>query len=407
MKTGGFNDKAEKPSYDVVIIGGAMMGSSVAWHLSDNADFNGSVLVVERDPSYLHSSTAHTNSCIRQQFSTTLNVQISQFAAQTINNFRARLGGDARIPDLKIQNFGYLYLADNEYFADTLRRNQKIQIAAGTATRLLDPAELAAAYPYFKLDDIVLGSINRRNEGYWEGGTVFDWWRRQAMARGVEYVAGEVVAVTCGGSRDRVESVTLDSGAVITCGHVVNASGPRAAKTAALAGIDIPVEPRKRFSWVFKAAKPIPGVMPLTIAPSGVHFRGDGPDTYLVGGQPPDDVAVDFDDFSMDDALWQDRVWPALAARVPQFEAIKLINQWAGHYAYNVFDQNAIVGPHPELGNFLFVNGFSGHGLQQSPAMGRGIAEWISYGRYQSLDLHPFGFERILRDMRFTEGAII
>ena len=109
----------------------------------------------------------------------------------------------------------------------------------------------------------------------------------------------------------------------------------------------------------------------------------------------------------MDLHIWQDKVWPALAHRVPAFEAIKVEREWVGHYAYNVLDANAVIGPHPDMPNFYFMNGFSGHGLQQSPAMGRGIAEHIVSGTYQTLDLSAFGFDRILTQTPLPETAII
>ena len=145
----------------------------------------------------------------------------------------------------------------------------------------------------------------------------------------------------------------------------------------------------------------------MTIDPSGVHFRQDGPQTYLAGGHADYDPAVDYDDFAMDHMIWQDHIWPTIATRIPQFEAIKVITEWAGHYAYNTFDHNAIVGPHPEVTNFIFLNGFSGHGLQQSPALGRGAAEFLTYGEYRSLDLSPFSFTRIAAGEPFQENAII
>ena len=119
------------------------------------------------------------------------------------------------------------------------------------------------------------------------------------------------------------------------------------------------------------------------------------------------DPDVTYDDFTFDHSIWQDKVWPILATRVPAFEQIKVINEWVGHYAFNTLDQNAIVGPHPEIPNFIFLNGFSGHGLQQSPAMGRGVAEWITHGEYRSLDLRPFHIERISNGVPLTENAII
>lgn len=396
-----------RSAYDVVIIGGAMMGSSTAWFLSDNKDFTGSVLVVERDPSYSACSTVHSNSCIRQQFSTELNVRISQFGADFIQNLRSYMGGDSRIPDLKIQSYGYLYLADNDTFANVLRENQKVQLAAGAATRLLTADQIRAAYPFYQVDDIVLGSINTVNEGYWDGGTVFDWWRRSARERGCEYIGNEVVAMTKNKAGTKVESVTLASGQVIACDKVVNASGPRAVRTARMAGLDIPVEPRKRFTWIFSAAKPLDQELPLTIDPSGVHVRQDGPKTYLAGGHADYDPSVEYDDFRMDPDLWENHIWPTIATRIPQFDSLKIVNEWAGHYAYNTLDQNAVIGPHTEVENFLFLNGFSGHGLQQSPAMGRGMSELITYGAYRSLDLSPFGFDRIVENRPYMESAII
>ncbi len=396
-----------RSSYDVVIVGGAIMGSSTAWFLTENPDFNGTVLVVERDPTYAYASTTHTNSCIRQQFSTELNIRISQFTAEFIKNIRRYMGGDERVPELSIQSFGYLYLANNQKFADVLRRNREIQVAAGAGTQLMTPEQILAEYPFYNLQDIVLGSINRVDEGYWDGATVCDWWRRQARERGVEYIADEVVAMSATLGRDRIESVTLKSGEVIFCDQLVNASGPRAAKTAAMAGITVPVEPRKRYSWVFRAENPLDRVLPLTIDPSGVHVREHGGGTYLCGGHPDIDPPVDYDDFTMDHDFWQDHVWPTIAARIPQFEAVRVQNEWIGHYAMNVFDQNAIMGPHPVIRNFVFLNGFSGHGLQQSPAMGRGTAEWLTYGEYRTMDMTGFHYDRIVRDDPIIEKAII
>ena len=174
-----------------------------------------------------------------------------------------------------------------------------------------------------------------------------------------------------------------------------------------MAGIALPVEPRKRYSWVFTAERPLDQVLPLTIDPSGVHFRQDGPQTYLAGSKGDPDTPPDFDDFTMDHGLWENHVWPTLATRVRQFEAIRVVNEWAGHYDYNHFDQNAIHGAHPDVENFFFINGFSGRGLQQSPAMGRGMAELMTHGEYRSLDLSPFSYDRILSNTPFVEQAVI
>lgn len=405
MPPKGFTSTPARDSYDVVIIGGAIMGSSLAWWLTEMAGFNGSVLVVERDPSYLKCASVLSNSSIRQQFSTELNIRISQFTADFCRNLRSNMGGDERVPNLHVHNFGYLYLADTEAFADVLRANQALQLSAGAETRLLTADQIAAEYPFYNVDDIVLGSINTKDEGYWDGGTLFEWFRRSAQSRGIEYVAGEVTALTRSGGR--IESVTLADGRRVACGHVVNAAGTRGARVASMAGLPLPIEPRKRYTWVFTAETPLGQDLPLTIDPSGVHMRTDGPQTYLCGCKGDPDPEADPDDFAMDHGLWENHVWPILATRVPQFEAIRVVTEWAGQYDYNILDQNAVLGPHPEVDNFLFMNGFSGHGLQQSPAMGRGLAEWITHGEYRSLDLSPFGYDRVARGETMVEGAVI
>ena len=399
-------ESPQRQHYDVVIVGGAMYGSSVSWFLSDNPDFDGSILVVERDPTYELCSTTHTNSCMRQQFSRELNVRISQFAADFVKNLREYMGGDERVPNLPIQSYGYLYLADNEAFASVLQESQKIQGECGAGTKYMTAEDIKRDYPFFNVDDIIGGNHNLVDEGYFDGGTLFDWWRRSGRERGVEFIGNEVVSMDLNATGTRVESVRLKSGETIGCGTVVNASGPRAVLTSRMAGIELPVEPRKRYTFIFEAEQPLDRDLPLTIDPSGVHMRTDG--TYYLAGCPPDvDPAVDYDDYEPDHDIWMNKLWPIIATRIPQFEAIRVTNMWVGHYAFNIFDQNAILGAHTQVENFIFVNGFSGHGLQQSPALGRGTAELITYGEHRSLDLTPFNFARLERNEPFNEKAII
>lgn len=388
-------------SYDVVIIGGAIMGSSVAYWLTRESGLR--VLVVERDPSYEFAATSLSHSSIRQQYSNEINIRVSQFGAEFTQDLPRWMGEEA--PRLPIRSFGYMYFAGTPEGEATLRANQAVQAACGTPTRLMTPDEIAAEYPFYNLDDILIGSLNTRDEGYFEGITVFDWFRKMARRQGAEYVKDEVVAITREGAR--VTSVTLASGAVVACGTVVNASGTRGARVAALAGISIPIEPRKRYAWLIQTEKPLMRDLPLTIDPSGVHVRQDGVNTYLAGAQGAEDPAADPTDFQMDHGLWMDHAWPILATRIPAFEAVKVVREWVGQYDYNTLDQNAILGPHPEVGNFMLINGFSGHGLQQAPAMGRGLAELIQHGGYRSLDLAPFSYARIAENRPFLEGAII
>jgi glycine/D-amino acid oxidase-like deaminating enzyme len=400
---GATPDGQQHAHYDLVIIGGAMIGSSAAWWTASNPDFSGRILVVERDPSYAFASTTHTNSCIRQQFGSEINIRISQFGAKFIRDFGTFMR-DAEAPALALHAFGYMYLADDPAFAEILRANQRLQSSLGAGTRLMTPDDIAAAYPFYALDGIILGSHNTVDEGYFDGGTMFDWFRKKARAQGVHYLHDEVTGIAR--TKDRVTGVTLASGRSIRADCVINAAGPRAAATARMAGLHLPVEPRRRYTFVFDAAEPLDRALPLTIDPSGVHVRSDGR-YYMAGCPPADDHAVDPTDFTPDHGIWEDHVWPMLATRIPAFERIKLINSWVGHYAYNTLDQNAVVGPHPGLRNFLWANGFSGHGLQQAPAIGRGLSELVTYGGYRSLDLSPLGYARIAANAPLLERAVI
>ncbi len=401
-----------KTSYDVVIVGGAVIGSAVAYFLKANPDFTGSVLVVERDPTYRFASTSLSSSSIRLQFSNPINVRISQFGSAFIKDFARtmQVAGEAP-PELNFHQGGYLFLADTGDGARTLRENHEVQRACGADVVLWGQEELARAFPHLRVKDILLASYGRSGEGWFSNTGLMNGFKAKARALGAEYVADEVVAIGRDGAR--VTSVTLQSGAVVQAGTIVNASGPRAALTARMAGLDVPVEPRKRTLFVFDCAATPEGSatvnrgrLPLMIDPSGVFCRPEGR-FFLSGAPPVEDPAVDWDDFEPRWEEFEDLIWPALATRSPAFEAIKLVNQWAGHYDFNTLDHNLIVGAHPEVGNFIYANGFSGHGLQQGPAAGRGVSELITYGGFRTLDLSEVGYERILRNRPFLEKAVI
>ncbi|MFT3688603.1 NAD(P)/FAD-dependent oxidoreductase [Paenirhodobacter sp.] len=401
-----------KDSYDVVIVGGAVIGSSVAYFLTANPDFKGSVLVVERDPTYLKAATSLSSSSIRVQFSNPINVKISQFGSAFIRGFAEtmQVAGEPK-PDLNFHPGGYLFLANTEEQAQTLRENHEVQRACGADVVLWGQEELARAFPHLNVDDIVLASYGQSGEGWFNNTGLMYGFKAKAREQGAEYVTDEVVAI--GREGNRVATVTLKSGAVIKAGTVVNASGPRAALTARMAGLDVPVEPRKRTLFVFDCAKTPEGTaqvnegrLPLMIDPSGVFCRPEGR-FFLTGCPPVEDPAADWDDFEPRYEEFEEIIWPALAERSPGFEAIKVVNQWAGHYDFNTLDHNLIVGPHPEVTNFVYANGYSGHGLQQGPAAGRGVSELITYGGFRTLDLSEVGYERIVENRPFLEKAVI
>jgi glycine/D-amino acid oxidase-like deaminating enzyme len=216
-------------------------------------------------------------------------------------------------------------------------------------------------------------------------------------------VTGEVVAL--GQRGDRLTSVELGDGSSIPCGTVVDAAGPWAAEVAAMAGVVLPVEARRRSVFVFDVASDLPGC-PLVIDPSGAWFRPDG-GSFIAAIAPPEAEDLPGLPLEVDHRDFADRLWPALAARVPAFDAIRLLRAWAGYYEVDTWDHNAILGRHPEIANLLFANGFSGHGIQQAPAVGRAIAELIVHGRFVTLDLGVFGFERIAAGRRVVERNVI
>ena len=397
--------KPASDSYDVVIIGGATMGACTAWFLASNPDFKGKVLVIEKDMSFEKSQSAASNNCMRQQFANPINVRIGLFAADFINNFRNNLGGDPEVPQLSVRNFGYLYLSDNPTLTEVLQRDQEVQVGAGAGTRMVGAQEIAKTYPFFQLDDIEAGSLNTENEGYYNAPLMVEWLIKKSIERGVEYIENEVSSIERDG--DVITGVTLASGEKIASGAVVNASGTRAGKVAKLAGLELDIQPRRRYTYIFRADEPLSKPLPLTIDPTGVHFRSYG-DDYLVGCPPMgEDTTVDVDDFSAEEGIWEKKIHPIISNRIPQFKNVEIVDHWMGHYDFNPFDCNVVIGPHTTVRNFHFTNGSSGHGSQQGPAVGRGIAELIIYGEFRSMDLSAFSYDRFASGERVIERAVI
>jgi glycine/D-amino acid oxidase-like deaminating enzyme len=387
-------------NYDVVIIGGAAVGSAIAYFLTHDLGFGGSVAVIERDPLYAHASTTLSAASIRQQFSTPENIRLSTYGVGFIRSLRERFGPDA---DIGFREGGYLLLA-SDAGAAIARENHAVQTAEGADILLLEPRDIVSRFPWLDTEGVTLGTYGRTGEGWFDAHALLGLLRSAARKSGAHYIHGEVTAINRSGHR--VDAVTLRDGQTIGCGVLVNAAGPQAGDVAAMAGAALPVEPRKRCVFVVDCRRPLPG-MPLLVDTSGVWIRPEG-QVYICGISPEeaDDPRAD-GDFVVDESIFQETVWPALATRIPAMETLKLMRSWAGHYDYNTLDQNAVIGPHPEIGNFIFANGFSGHGLQQAPATGRAVAELITHGRFVTLDLSVFGYERIMRNTPVRERNVI
>ena len=382
---------------DVVVVGGGVIGSAVAYWLRR---FHVGVTVVERDTTYAAASSSLSASSIRQQFSTPANIALSQFGIGFLRAAGDELEVDGDRPALGLREPGYLYLA-SEAGLPVLRANHAVQRAHGVAVALLDPDALRQRFPWLNVGGVAEGSLGLDGEGWFDGPALMAAFQRKARALGAVWRGGAVVGF--GRDGGRIASVRLQDGTVIPCGVVVNAAGPYARAVAAMAGMALPVEARKRSVFVFGCRTPLPGC-PLIIDTSGVWVRPEG-DRYLAGWSPPND-AEDFG-LEVDHALFEDVVWPALAARIPAMEAVRAMGAWAGHYEVNTFDQNALLGAHADMPNLLFANGFSGHGMQQAPGVGRGIAELVAHGAYRTLDLSALSVTRIAAGRPVRELCVI
>jgi FAD-dependent oxidoreductase domain-containing protein 1 len=390
-------------TFDVIIAGGAVMGSSTAYRLAAHPGFRGRVLVVDKDMTYQGAASALSLSSVRQQFSSPINIKVGLYGAAFLREARHTLAVDGAEPDLSFHEKGYLYLA-GEAGATILRENHITQTAEGAEIALLDRGELAARFSFLNLEGVALGALGLRGEGWFDGYTLMQAFRRKARSLGVAYREDAVVALERDGSR--IVGVTLASGARVACGAFVNTAGASGATgVAAMAGVDIPVHSRKRCVFVFSAKARYPDC-PLIIDVSGVYVRPEG-ETFVCGVSPPETDDPDCGDYEIVWSQFEETIWPALATRIPAFEAIRPGRAWAGHYDLNVFDHNALVGRLTGYDNAYLAAGFSGHGIQQSPAIGRGLAELIVEGRYTTLDLRPFGMDRIAENKPLLERNVI
>ncbi|MCB1381907.1 MAG: FAD-binding oxidoreductase [Notoacmeibacter sp.] len=386
--------------FDVVIAGGAIVGSSVAWFLRENG-FGGSIALIERDSGFSHAATTLSCASIRQQFSIPENIALSQFTLRLFRNLTAVFGPEA---DIGFRENGYLMLA-SEAGLPVLQANHDVQTRAGADILLENAEALARRFSWLNTKGIAAGAYGRTGEGWFDAHGLLALFRDGLKTRDVTMINAGVTGISV--SSGRVTGATLTTGEALTCGLLVNAAGPQAGDLAAMAGLSLPVEPRKRSVFVFEARDRFSD-MPLMVDPSGIYVRPEG-SVYICGGAEDHDAdrRADPDDFEPDWPLFEERIWPVLACRVPAFEAIRPGRAWAGHYDYNTLDQNAVIGAHPELTNFIFCNGFSGHGLQQAPAAGNAVAELILHGQYRTIDCTPFAWERIAANAPHRELCVI
>uniref|UniRef100_A0A674PRU0 FAD-dependent oxidoreductase domain-containing protein 1 n=1 Tax=Takifugu rubripes TaxID=31033 RepID=A0A674PRU0_TAKRU len=422
---------------DIVIVGGGVVGWSIAYWLKKKERVRGAlkVVVVEKDLTYSRASTVLSIGGIRQQFSLPENIHLSLASADFMRNINEHLDVLNEEPvDLQFNQSGYLFLA-SEDTAHIMEENYRTQRDAGAKVSLLSPTQVKEHFPWMNTEGVALASQGLENEGWFDPWSLLNAFRRKSISMGVVSCHGEVtdfkytmnVVTTIDDDKlqlRRIQSVKVQMPnsleyQPVECSIVVNAAGAFSANLVeklgvgagtkdAVAGIAVPVEPRKRYVYVVHCPEG-PGLdAPLVIDSSGVYFRREGlGGHYITGASPPEAEEPDTSNLEVDHRFFEEKVWPHLANRVPAFERLKVSSAWAGFYDYNTFDQNAIIGLHPLINNMYFATGFSGHGLQHSPAVGRAVAELILDGNFKTLDLSGLGFKRILTQEPMLERNVV
>lgn len=388
----------------VVVIGGGAVGSAVALFLKQLGAAAVDVRVVEPDAGLTQASSALSAGSVRQQFSNPVNVRMSQFGHAVISQASHWLGVDGQPVDLGFMPGAYLFCA-GEAGVPVLQGNHRAQRQAGADVALLAPAEAAARFPWLRTDDLALTSLGEAGEGWLDGYAFARALAAKARSLGATWQRDRVIGFEQAGGR--LLAARLAGGGSLGGDVFVNAAGPWAGALGALAGLPVPVHARRRTVFSMRCPTALPPT-PLVIDRSGVWFRSEG--SSFIGGWSPGEGDDDPDDGPLDQpdlAQFEDRVWPALAHRVPAFEALRVQRAWAGYYEVHPLDHNALIGPHPACANFWLCNGFSGHGLQHAPAAGRGVAEQLLTGGWQTLDLSAFSPQRVRSGRPFVEQAII
>lgn len=388
----------DKKTYDIIIVGGGIMGSSAAYCLM-NADDKLRLAVIEMDPTYSRASTTLSMTNARIQFSLRENIQISQYAFDVLERFEEEMAVNEKL-NIAYRREGNLFLTD-EAGQNAAKKNLALQKSLGCQVEWWSPEEIKERYPLYDLSGLVGGTFGPK-DGHFDAYAVLTGYKAKARSLGAEFIKGEVTDLIT--SNARIDGVRLASGESLGAGIVINCAGAWAAKVAQSAGVELPVDPVRRQVFVLDTAVKPEGSLPLTVLPSGLYFRTETGGLILLGKSMPEDPAGF--DFNWEDTRFTEVLWPELAEFVPAFDTLRLIRGWAGLYAVNTLDSNAILGEWPELKGFFLANGFSGHGLQQAPAVGRYLSELI-LGKPSVLDMSVFGPERVLENKPLSEAGLV
>ncbi len=382
--------------FDVLVIGGGVIGQATAFQLL-TADPALRVGVLERDPTYAGASSGLSVGGIRQQFGTAINVRIARDSVRFYERAKEHLGEAAEIG---LRQQGYLFLATDETWP-LFRARASLARAQGVPVELLTPQDAARLVPGLYVDDLA-GASFCHTDGYLDPQGVLAAFRGAALRLGAQPLTGEAAGFIAAGGR--IDAVRPRAGEALYAERFVLAAGAWTGRLAALLGAELPVRPLRRQVHLVMPKEPL-GEVPLTIDPSGLHFRPESGGRLIVAHQTAGDgydLPLDWDRGAFLEELWE-----PLARRVPSLAELRLERGWSGYYDDNVLDHNAIVGLLPGAQNAFVATGFSGHGLMQCPAVTRGLAELMLYGSYRSLDLSALSPQRFARGELLLEPAVI
>lgn len=391
--------RAESFRFDVVIVGAGVMGSSVAYHLA-NLDPSSRIGLVEQDPTYSRASSALSVGNARVQFSLAPNIEISRYALEAFERFGDEMQVEGERPELSFKREGNLFLVDSASTA-AAKGALELQQRLGCQVEWWLPEEISRRYPMLHPAGLAGGTFGLQ-DGHLDGYALLMGYRHKALALGVSAVAGRVEEIEC--DARGVAGVRLSDGRRLSARVVVNCAGAWAGQILGRIGVHLPVIPVQRQVFVVEPAIKPSKPLPLTTLPSGLYFRSEGPDRVLVGRSFTDD-RQGFD-LRWEESRFTEQLWPELVEIVPDFERLRFDRGWAGLYAVNTLDGNAILGEWPALAGLYLANGFSGHGLQQAPAVGRYLSELI-LDREPVLDLSVFSPLRILQGRAVDEAALV
>ena len=379
------------------------MGAATACFLARDHGVRATVL--ERDPTHTRASSALSASSIRQQFSQPVNIALSQWSVRFLRRLGDELAMPGERPEIGLVEPGYLFLATLQG-EEALRSNHEVQCRAGADVALLRPAELQRRFPWLNSAGVSLASLGLSGEGWFDGPALWQAFRRKAQHHGARFVAAQASEFDV--QQGRARAVLCSDGRRFDADAVLLSAGAWTAPLAARLGVELPVRARKRDVFVLDSPAALPGC-PLVIDPSGVWLRPEGRG-FLAGAPPRQPWPGDGDEpplDAIDHGAFEALIWPTLAARVPALEALRVRSAWAGYYEMNLFDHNGLAGALPGWDNVFTACGFSGHGMQQAPAVGSAMAALMAGGRSDAPALDALSPQRLLDRKPLLERNVI